>query len=129
MFFRIENYAVEFHDCSQVIVSNNVFYDVGSQLHPYLALDRTHDSEVSYNCHFMSEGRSPAGKPAAGDLWQIDPKLLNVKENDFRPLPGSPLIDAGRELDYVRKDADGNERPFGGTTDIGAYEFVGLIKR
>jgi hypothetical protein len=123
-FIRIDNYAVEFHGCSGVKVANNLFYDVGSHLHPYAVFDRTQPSDIGHNLHFMSNGRPPAGKPASSDFWQVDPQFVDVENHDFRLSPDSPLIDVGRDLKEVSMDADGNPRPGGRATDVGAYEFV-----
>ena len=48
-----------------------------------------------------------------------DPMLVDPKAFDFRPRPGSPLIDAGRAVNGVTAPYVG-EAP-----DIGAYEFGG----
>ena len=46
-----------------------------------------------------------------------------VTEN-FKPLPGSPLIDAGVPDGAPAVDFDGTARPQGNALDIGAYEYV-----
>jgi hypothetical protein len=78
---------------------------------------------VGYNSHFISDGKPPAGSPRANDLWQVDPKLVDVAANDFRLTAGSPLIDAGATLAEATVDFDGLARPRGSGYDIGAYEF------
>jgi hypothetical protein len=49
-----------------------------------------------------------------------DPKF--VSRTDLRLLAGSPAIDAGVLLSYVRYDANGLARPRGRGYDLGAYE-------
>jgi hypothetical protein len=43
---------------------------------------------------------------------------------EFRPLPGSPLIDAGAATGAPEVDFDGGIRPQGAAHDIGAFEYV-----
>ncbi len=43
---------------------------------------------------------------------------------DFKPLPGSPLIDAGVAEGAPATDYDGTFRPQGDAIDIGAYEYI-----
>jgi hypothetical protein len=43
---------------------------------------------------------------------------------DFKPLPGSPLIDAGVAEGAPATDYEGTFRPQGDAIDIGAYEYV-----
>ncbi|MFQ5738699.1 MAG: right-handed parallel beta-helix repeat-containing protein [Acidobacteriota bacterium] len=129
-FVQIQNYAVECHNCSNLSVVNNLFYDVGAHLRPYLVSDRTGGANVSHNCHFMSDGRAPAGRPAPEDLWQVDPRLVNVQSGDFKLTSDSPLIDRGRRLTSVHTDKDGHTRPAGHGFDVGAYEYaVGADRR
>ncbi len=43
---------------------------------------------------------------------------------DFKPLPGSPLIDAGVAEGAPATDYEGTFRPQGDAIDIGAYEYI-----
>ena len=56
----------------------------------------------------------------------VDPRFVNVDEDDFRLRCDSPAVDAGTgDLPTVPSvDIDGNPRPIGGQVDIGAYELV-----
>ena len=51
-----------------------------------------------------------------------DPLFRDPAAKDFRPQPGSPLVNAGQAIDYIDEDLDGTSRPLGGLWDIGAYE-------
>jgi len=53
-----------------------------------------------------------------------DPQFISG--SDFHLQLTSPCIDAGTNLPYVytTTDLDGNARNFGGTVDMGCYEFV-----
>lgn len=56
-----------------------------------------------------------------------DAKFMDAVNYNFRPLAGSPLIDAGQDVSRygVLTDLDDNPRPQGGVYDIGAYEYKG----
>lgn len=118
-------YGIELHGSPNSKVMNNLFYDVGRHSYPYLYKDSASQSglDVGYNCVYMSDGNPPAGAPWPNDLWQIDPKLVNISGNDFHLRPGSPLINAGANLTQVTTDFDGILRPQGSRYDIGAFEF------
>jgi hypothetical protein len=124
------NYGAMLQRSPNSKIKNNLFYDVGRHSYPYLYMDSvsSEGTEVGYNCHYMSDGKPPAGKPRANDLWQVDPKLVNVSGNDFRLQAGSPLIDKGTMLVDVKDDFDGMARPQGLTHDIGAFEYTGVSK-
>lgn len=51
-----------------------------------------------------------------------DPEFMDIGNNDFRLLAGSPAIDAGIDLEY-KTDFDNKTVPFGKATDIGAFEY------
>ena len=56
--------------------------------------------------------------------------LASIEEDDYRPaFDSSPLVDAGTELEsfQVSFDINKNNRFFGKTIDIGAYEYQGEI--
>ncbi len=50
-------------------------------------------------------------------------RFENAEATDFRPLPGSAVIDRGVTLAEVARDYDGRPRPQGGGFDIGAFEY------
>jgi len=53
------------------------------------------------------------------------PQFANTALDDFHELAGSPTIGAGFGSPANGElDLDGNPRQFGGTTDLGAYQFV-----
>ncbi len=54
-----------------------------------------------------------------------DPSFLNPDEGNYHLTAGSAAIDVGIEIN-VLSDIDGDRRPIGRTSDIGADEFRGL---
>jgi parallel beta-helix repeat protein len=58
------------------------------------------------------------------NLFGPAPGLTDPANGDYRPKPGSPLIDAGIQWEGLGRDRHGNKRPYGRAPDIGAYEFV-----
>lgn len=119
-------YGIELHNSPYATVQNNLFYDVGRHIYPYL----THDPEsqeglqVGNNCIYMSDGQPPSGSPWPDDLWQIDPKVKDAAANDFHPNSDSPLIDSGENLSHVLYDIEDTQRPQGAGVDIGAFEYL-----
>ncbi|MCB9317039.1 MAG: hypothetical protein H6569_12945, partial [Lewinellaceae bacterium] len=65
------------------------------------------------------------GYPGTGNL-NIDPLFINAPAGDLHLQACSPAINAGTNTDAPDKDFDNNMRPFGATTDMGAYEFQGV---
>ena len=73
------------------------------------------------NLYFL-EGKKDIGiTPGPGEKI-ADPLFRNVNEKDFHLSPGSPAIDAGKDLKYT-KDFEGKKVPEGSAPDIGAFEF------
>ncbi len=52
----------------------------------------------------------------------LDPQFTDVAKMNYRPKPGSPLIDAGTTLNAPSIDLDDKPRPSGTAPDIGCYE-------
>lgn len=128
LFYReASGYGIELHNSPNAKVKNNLFYDVGRHSYPYLIKDSGSETglDVGYNCHYMSDGNSPAGTPWPNDLWQVDPKVVNISGSDFHLQSDSPLINKGASLSEVTNDYDGTSRPQGPGYDIGAFEYSG----
>lgn len=53
---------------------------------------------------------------------QGDPLLEDPAREDFRPQPGSPLVDVALAIEGVDTDIRGEPRPLGEGPDIGPYE-------
>ncbi len=64
---------------------------------------------------------SNAGVPFFGQGWdkQVNPRL---SRDDLHLRQGSPAINAGRTIEAVSGDIEGNRRPSGQKYDIGAHE-------
>jgi len=68
--------------------------------------------------------RSPGVSAGAGN--QSGEPLF--ADDDYRPAPGSPTIDAGAlDAFSTSPDPDGHPRSLGAAPDIGAYEFVPVV--
>lgn len=125
LFYRIESgYGIELHNSPNARIYNNLFFDIGRHVFPYLFKDGNSDRglEVAYNCVYMSDGLPPKGNPWPHDLWQVNPRVQNGAEKDFRLTPESPLIDTGMIIE-ITNDFDGKPRPKGMGMDIGAFEY------
>jgi parallel beta-helix repeat protein len=118
-------YGIELNGSPHVRVQNNLFYDIGGHVAPYMKANDLASEKgliAGYNAAFMSDGADPAGTPYANDLWQQNPNVMDPEKLDFRVNPDSPLIDAGITLKNVKDDRQGVARPQGIGHDIGAYE-------
>ena len=67
--------------------------------------------------------KSPSMTLGAG-IQDAEPVFADAAGGDFRPLKGSPTIDAGT-ADALNGTTDPDGRPRGATPDIGAYECCG----
>ena len=87
----------------QIEGEDNLSDDVVRHTYQYAHIDSTSQTgtDVGYKAHLISDGKPPAGSPRANDLWQVDPKFVDVAANDFRLTAGSPRIDAGATLAEV----------------------------
>jgi hypothetical protein len=118
-------YGIELHNSQAAKIRNNLFIDVGRHLYPYLgkAGSSANGLEAGNNSHYMTDGKPPAGSPYSGDIWQTDPKLVDLSSDDYRLRQDSPLIDKGTPLTEVTQDFSDTPRPQGAGYDIGAFEY------
>lgn len=76
----------------------------------------------------ITTGRTWAEHQAAGyDVHGINVNPEYDPNNEYRPLPGAPTIDAGTTASLFNTAIDGVSRPQGSDWDIGPYEFQGAI--
>jgi parallel beta helix pectate lyase-like protein len=114
-------------------IANNIF--IGS----YQAYDAEADSRqgltVDYNLVYDStRPKSPGWWAEPHGKWGMDPMFTSAtggpEPGNYRPAPGSPLIDAGNNaFNGSKEDLDSRPRVFDGdgngaaVIDIGPYEF------
>jgi hypothetical protein len=81
---------------------------------------------TSADCSARFSNFRPAnttGVDVVGNNQSADPQLTHVPSGNFRPVAGSPAIDAGVvDPDLGPRDLDGQARWMGQHPDIGAYE-------
>lgn len=126
---------------SSVTVTENVGFVTVVQAYPVsirntviannLGTDLTGATSLGNNLIGAHDGAGFVSGP--GDLVgtpvfdPIDPRLGPLADNGgltgtHRPLPGSPLIDAGNPMQFELEDQRGLSRPLGNAPDIGAVE-------
>jgi parallel beta-helix repeat protein len=105
------------------LVENNLFYDLPN--HIYVVYDTASQQglQIGHNLAYRSDGQKPWDSPYPTDLWNVNPLLASPSTGDYHLQSKSPAIDQGANLTTVPADYDGNPRPQGSGTDIGAYEF------
>ena len=85
------------------------------------------DTNVVYDYNLYYNGRVNAGDvPGSGshDINGKNPAFVDATNANFRLKSESPAVDKGTDFLAASRDFDGIVRPQGGTSDIGAYEFV-----
>jgi hypothetical protein len=99
------------------VFENNLFVSTSPGMPPILNVPGS-------NCAFFNNLTFPQEPGLGGTNINVDPKLVDIANGNFRLQPGSPAIDkaaavAGPNLDH---DFTGGPRPIGVKGDIGAFE-------
>jgi len=97
------------------IVENSIIYfNTGSSNY---IIDSGTGNSLTYSC------TTPL-YAGTGNI-SADPQFVNAGTNNYQLLPSSSLINVGLNQAWMTgaKDLGGNNRIFGGTVDIGAYEY------
>lgn len=95
------------------IARNNVFLNLNVAIY----LPSSTAASVTHNCFWNNDSTDTSGTNA----FNVDPKL----DASFRPMAGSPLINAGADLSGQGVVGDRSGAARTGAWDIGAYEFGG----
>jgi parallel beta helix pectate lyase-like protein/uncharacterized protein DUF1565 len=101
-------------------IENNIFFEPNSAA---LYFENLPFPEAVVRSNLVERGALTVGQPRNVTFSrnrEADPRFLG--ESNFRLSAGSPAIDAGVSLPYVREDAEGARRPRGRGYDMGAYE-------
>ena len=119
---------------SDSTIANNIFYGVNtaaiwmggaSREGPMRFANVRVSNNIVSNGVLLSaeENVDASGLILADNLEKTDPKFADPAVFDFHLRADSPAIDAGLAMSGVANDYDGRLRPWGGATDIGAYEY------
>ncbi|MBS1632785.1 MAG: T9SS type A sorting domain-containing protein [Bacteroidetes bacterium] len=132
-FYKIRYMFNAERSCKNMKYVNNIFYGTLDAPSGGAFKKGTYSSDIVpngattnfSNCTFYNiEGGMPSGfASSAINCISADPLFKNAAGNDFHLLSGSPGINSGKTLEYVKTDFDSITRPQGTAYDMGAYEF------
>jgi hypothetical protein len=115
-----------------IALSNSIVHGAGFDL--LAKADSNVGSEASIvadHSNYATESKETVGgkvsitQPGTATNQTASPLFVNAAADDFHELTGSPTIAAGfNSAVNGTLDLDGNPRQFGGTADIGAYQFI-----
>jgi parallel beta-helix repeat protein len=126
-------YAIWIFQYAQgVLVKNNVMYNHGNSVEPYIQIDSGASGlDIGSNAIFKSDNQMPKGGCLPNDYCFVNPSVspgfVNLASGDFHLQSKSPLIDKGIALSQVTSDFDGVARPRDGGYGIGAFEYLGAL--
>ena len=114
-------------DLSDSRIENNIFYEPRNLAVTIRGGATVTNTMITHNITTTASMTDliPVGLGLANNGLNTDPLLVNAADSDFRLRFNSPAIDAGLTLSKVTRDFDGQTRPRGAASDIGAREFVG----
>jgi Protein of unknown function (DUF1565). len=102
---------------------NNTLYSNGS----YGITVASHQSstEIKNNIIYYHSAAivNSGGSTVQASNVTTNPSFVDSSRSNFRLKTGSPAIDSGKPLTEFTNDLEKLLRPFGGTWDIGAYEY------
>lgn len=119
---------------SDSVVTNCIFYNEPSEMAVSIHFGRIEPLILTSIYEREVEPGQPRPVPPSPEVLFADPYgadgNLGTEDDDFRSVPGSPLIDSGTnqaEPSLPPMDLDGNPRILNEVVDVGAYEFAGGI--
>ncbi len=101
------------------LVRNNIVVSNNAGLNSLVTHNSNYDHNLVWGNFTNYAGQATADST---DLFG-DPLFVDIGNDNFHLLAGSPAIDAGAHSAGTEVDFDGSSRPWGSEVDIGAYEF------
>ncbi len=120
--------AIRFEDdMKKLHILNNTF-GAGTKKHLSKVGELPKDFKVINNLFSGKKIPKILNKKNANRNLAIHPKKLknffvDVKNNDYHLVKGSPAIDVGEALPEIRADLENTKRPQNGKYDLGAFEY------
>ncbi|MEO1518201.1 MAG: choice-of-anchor Q domain-containing protein [Bacteroidota bacterium] len=116
-------------DSSNAVAVMNVqntyfFYNPDDFLAPNYAIEAGDPEVFSTGGNLSSDDSFNPYFTMMSDFNETDPMLTDPDNEDYNPMPGSPLIDNGIAENAPDTDINGITRPQGAGYDIGAIEFL-----
>ncbi len=105
-------------NASGVLIQNNICSDNSAQL----SVQQINGSAVIEN-NLIYGNNTASGTLVGNNAILQNPLFIDVSVDDFHLQSTSPAIDNGASLGAPIFDFENNNRPFGASVDIGAYEY------
>lgn len=114
---------------SNAQITNNIFYQPNSAgIQIYGSSYHASYSNVTISNNMTTGGTTTTGSApnisVSGNFDNTNPQFVNPGASDFHLTQNSPAINKGQSVSSVGTDFEGNGRPYGGTFDIGAFEYT-----
>ena len=114
-------------------ILNNIFYKVKGDVYSNSTDSDSSNVLIDYNCSYQitepSFNNVSASYLGSNNIF-VDPLFKGPDSSDFTLDPTSPCADTGvdnaMQPSVPTEDFNGNSRPLGAHTDMGAFEIVGI---
>jgi len=115
---------------SNATIKNGIFFDVNNWVN-YLTQNKFEEIPIQFSNSFFNKPNdfcsvTPYITCGPGNLYNVDPRFVNIDNLDFHLQACSPLVDAGDNTVAAPGDLDleGNPRILNNTIDIGPLELT-----
>ncbi len=130
--YLFESGITDFAYRSNATIKNCIFFDVNNWVDYYhLTQNKFEEVTIEFSNNFFNKSNdfcsiTPYITCGPGNLYNVDPRFVNIDNLDFHLQACSPLVDAGDNTVAALGDLDleGNPRILNNTIDIGPLELT-----